>query len=646
MRQHSSVQKLSAAGLLISLGIVFGDIGTSPLYVLKAIFSHAAIEENLVIGALSCVIWTLTLQTTIKYVFITLQADNNGEGGILALYSLVRRYRKWLIIPAIIGGSALLADGMLTPAITISSAVEGLAAINPDIPTIPVVIAIVVFLFAIQRFGTSLVGKFFGPVMLLWFVMIGVLGVLMIGEAPQVLKAFNPYYAVDILVSYPQALMIVGAVFLCTTGAEALYSDMGHCGKLNIRVSWFFVKTALILNYLGQGAWLLGQEGTLLGDKNPFFGMMPSWFLLYGIGMATLAAVIASQALISGAYTLIAEAVRLNVWPKVQIHYPSDQRGQLYVPSINWVLFAGCLLIIALFEKSHKMEAAYGLAINLTFLTTTILMCFFMIRKRVNKYVIALVALVFFGIELTFFVGNALKVMHGGWVTLLLASLFFVVMYSWNHITHLKRRYINFVDLAPQYDLINAISEDREIPPFASQLVYLTASNTSSQIESKIIYSIVNKKPKRADVYWLLHVDVVDRPYNREYVAYPLIPGKLIRVEFKLGFREEQAISVFFRKVVEDMVEAGEVRIVSRYPTLEKRNIAGDFNFVVLEKVFNQKRDLPLRDRLLLDLYSLLDSCSLSEEKAFGLDSSSVTVERVPIQLPTTRNIQLKRVYR
>ncbi|MGN0002835.1 MAG: KUP/HAK/KT family potassium transporter [Sphingobacterium composti] len=640
--QH--LNRLSGAGLLIALGIIFGDIGTSPLYVFKAIFNKTTIDKALVIGCVSCVLWTLTFQTTIKYVLITLNADNKGEGGILSLYSLVRRKAKWLIIPAIVGASTLLADGMITPAITISSAVEGLAIHNPDIPTVPIVIVIISILFLIQRFGTSIVGKVFGPLMLIWFSTIGILGFNYIDEAPEILKAINPYYAIQTIINYPNALFIIGAIFLCTTGAEALYSDMGHCGKSNIRVSWIFVKITLILNYFGQGAYLLMHEGQSIGESNPFFAIMPDWFVFYGVGIATIAAIIASQAMISGSYTLISEAVRLNIWPKVTIRYPSNQKGQLYVPSINLILFIGCMLIIFIFEKSSNMEAAYGLAINLTFLSTTILMVFFMLRRRIHKAWIILFAVVYFTIEFTFLLGNGVKITHGGWVTILLASSIFIVMYSWYRARKIKNEFVRFVEIDQYFPIIDELSKDRSVPTFASQLVYLTSANNRHEIEAKVIYSILNKKPKRADVYWFVHVDVTDAPHGREYTVEQLIPGRLIRIDFKLGFREEQRISLLFRKVVEDMVQKGEVDIISQYDTLKKHNIPGDFNFVVLEKVFSKTSALSLPNRIVMEIYKILRRFSLSEEKGFGLDSSFVTLERVPLNIPTTENIRLQRI--
>lgn len=643
-RHKNSINRLSLGGLLISLGIIFGDIGTSPLYVFKAIFNRGIIDKDLVLGSISCVFWTLTLQTTIKYVLITLNADNKGEGGILSLYSLVRKKAKWLIIPAIIGASTLLADGMITPAITISSAVEGLAIYNPDVPTLPIVVIIISLLFLIQRFGTSIVGRIFGPLMLIWFSTIGILGLRYIGAAQEVLLALNPMYAIQTLITYPNALFIIGAIFLCTTGAEALYSDMGHCGKKNIRVSWIFVKLTLVLNYFGQGAWLIRHEGMSLGTQNPFFAIMPESFLFFGILIATIAAVIASQAMISGSYTLIAEAVRLNIWPKVSIRYPSDQKGQLYVPSINLILFTGCMLIIAVFKESSNMEAAYGLAINLTFLSTTILMIFLMLRKHIHKAWIILFALVYFLIEVTFLVGNGVKISHGGWLTLLLASTIFLVMFSWYNARKIKNTYVKFENIKKYFPIISEISEDKSIPAFASQLVYLTSANSVHEIEAKIIYSIINKKPKRADIYWLVHVDVMDTPHARDYVVHQLIPGKLIRIDFRLGFREEQKISLLLRKVIEDMVANGEVDITSQYDTLKKYHIAGDFNFVVLEKVFTKTSDLSWGKRIIMEIYKILKHFSLSEEKGFGLDSSFVTLERVPLNIPNTGQIHLTRI--
>ena len=635
MSKHQDLNKLTAAGVLISLGIIFGDIGTSPLYVFKAIIGESLITEELVLGGLSCVFWTLTLQTTLKYVIITLRADNKGEGGIFSLFSLVKRRAKWLVIPAIIGGCALLADGIITPPITISAAVEGVQIYYPDMQTVPIIIGLITLLFVIQQFGTSVVGKAFGPIMFLWFTMMGVVGFSLVLQNPSIIKAINPYYAYHLLAENKSVLTILAAVFLCTTGAEALYSDMGHCGRPNIRVSWIYVKTCLLLNYLGQGVYLLRLENQLLDGRNPFFRMMPDWFLVAGISLATVAAIIASQAVITGSYTMISEAVRLNIWPKVKINYPTIQKGQLYVPSINWLLWVGCVLIVLLFERSEKMAAAYGLSITFAMMMTTILLSVYMAKKKFPLYLIVIFASVYGFLELVFLLGNLTKFLHGGWATILIGLIMFSVMWSWYSARKIKNRYLRFDDIKKYYDVISDLSNDETVPKYASQLVYLTSANFTDEIETKVIYSILQKKPKRADVYWLVHVDVVDEPHTTEYKITHLIKGKLIRIDFKLGFRVDQRISLLFRKVVEDLVETGEVSIKSRHPSLKKYDITGDFKFVVLEKILSRANNLSFLDRIIMDYYFYLKKVSLSEEKGFGLDLSFVTLEKVPLVVET-----------
>jgi len=642
-----SLHKLSAAGLLLSLGIIYGDIGTSPLYVFKAIVGDRIITTDLILGGLSCIFWTLSLQTTIKYVIITLRADNKGEGGILSLFSLVKKKAKWLVFPAMVGGSALLADGMITPPITVSAAIEGLRVIKgyENIPTVPIVIIIISILFLIQQFGTSIIGKAFGPIMSVWFTMMAVLGSVYLFQFPEILKAVNPYYAFALLSANPNALLILGAVFLCTTGAEALYSDLGHCGRANIRISWIFVKTCLLLNYFGQGVWLWQHQGGVLGKlDNPFYSIMPEWFRIFGICIATAAAVIASQALISGSFTLISEAVRLNLWPKVRINYPSNQKGQLYVPSINILLWLGCIVVVLIFRESANMEGAYGLAINLTFLMTTILIGAYLKRKKFPNYMIAIFLGVYGIIELGFMVANMAKFMHGGWFTLLFAALLLSVMWAWSSARKIKNRFVKFVEIDSYYSILKELSEDESIPKYASQLVYLTSANFNSEIESKIMYSILQKQPKRADVYWLVHVDVTDEPFTREFKVDFLIPNKLIRIDFKLGFRVEQQINVFFRKVVEELVKNGEVDITSQYKSLNKHKIVGDFRFIVLEKVLSRSNMLSFIESFTMDYYLILKKFSLSEERGFGLDISFVTIERVPLIVSSQDDNGLKRL--
>ncbi|WP_026898601.1 KUP/HAK/KT family potassium transporter [Daejeonella oryzae] len=644
MSSHKNLHKLSAGGLLISLGIIYGDIGTSPLYVFKAIVGDGIITTDLILGGLSCIFWTLTLQTTIKYVIITLRADNKGEGGIFSLFSLVRRRAKWLVVPAMIGGAALLADGMITPPITVSSAIEGLRVFYPNLTTVPIVIAIISGLFLIQQFGTSFVGKAFGPLMFVWFSMMAVLGSVYIFQFPEILKAVNPYYAYHILATNPSALFILGAVFLCTTGAEALYSDLGHCGRSNIRISWIFVKSCLLLNYFGQGVWLWQHQGSPLGLDNPFFSLMPEWFLIFGICIATTAAIIASQAMIAGSFTLISEAVRMNLWPKVKINYPSNQKGQLYVPSINILLWVGCIIVVLIFRESRNMEGAYGLAINLTFLMTTILVAVFLKRKKVPTYLVVLFVSIYGVIELVFLVGNMAKFLHGGWFTLVLASILLSVMWAWSSARRIKNRYVRFVEIEDYFPIMSELSDDESVPKYASQLVYLTSANFISEIESKIMYSILQKQPKRADVYWLVHVDVMDEPFTKEYKVEFLIPNKLIRIDFKLGFRVEQQINVLFRTVVEELVHKGEIDITSKYDSLRKHKIVGDFRFIVLEKVLSRANTLRFIERVIMDYYFILKKFSLSEERGFGLDASFVTIERVPLIVSVPENSELTRI--
>lgn len=603
------------------------------------------ITEQLIYGGLSLVFWTITLQTTIKYVLLVLNADNNGEGGIFSLFTLVKRRRPYLIWPAIIGGCALLADGMITPPISVSSAIEGLLILNPDIPTIPIVISIITALFLLQRMGTSIVGKMFGPVMLIWFSMLGVLGFFAVLHNPGVLAALNPVYAIDLLVNYPQGFWLLGAVFLCTTGAEALYSDMGHCGKSNIRVSWIFVKSALLLNYFGQGAWILAHLHKIGEGTNPFYAIMPEWFLLTGIVIATTAAIIASQAMISGSFTLVAEALRLNVWPKVTIKYPTDLKGQIYVPSVNWILWLGCIGIVLYFKESAKMEAAYGLAIIVTMIMTTVLVINYLQKIKVSGYLIVLFALLFIPIEMGFLLANIVKIPAGGWMTLLVGLTFAMVMYVWFKGRKIKNRLTEFVNLKEYLPLLYELSKDNSISKYSTHLVYLTSADHLMEVEYKVIYSILQKRPKRADVYWFVHIHVDDKPYTMEYKVDHIIPNDVVRIEFRLGFRVEQKINFYFRRVVEELVRNGEVDVRSRYASLRGQNITGDFRFVVLKRHLSHDNELDGWERRIMEMYFVLDKLSLSEEKAFGLDTSSVLVETVPLMITPPREFKLQRVY-
>lgn len=632
----SSHHKVTWGSLIVTLGIIYGDIGTSPLYVMKAIIGEAPIDAHLVKGAISAIFWTLTLQTTFKYVLIILQADNKGEGGVFSLYTLVRRSKfKWLIAPAIIGGCALLADGIIAPPISVSSAVEGLRRYNPYINTVAITIFIIVALFAIQRFGTKWVGRFFGPVMLIWFSMLGLLGFIALLQFPSILECLNPLLAIDLIQDHPSGIFILSAVFLCTTGAEALYSDLGHCGKQNIRISWIFVKTMLVLNYMGQGAWLLMHEGKTLDGNNPFFELMPSWFLISGIIISTLAAVIASQALISGSFTLVNEAMRLNFWPKVRVKYPSDIKGQLYIPSINWLLMSGCIAVVLYFKESANMEGAYGLAIILGMIMDTVLLNFYLHMKRVPMTLVIGMMALFSSVELSFFSANLSKFIHGGWITLLIAGVLMLVMLIWVLAKKIGRQYLDEVPLNDYKSTLIELSRDESIPKYASHLVYLTAVSQQGMIDQKIIHSILQRRPKRADIYWFVHVDVMDEPYRMDYVVSHIADNDIIRIDFKLGFRVAPRINLMFRKVVQDLIQNNEVDITSKYESLNKNNISGDFKFIIVEKYLSFDNDLPFLQRIIMDLYYFIKKYSLSESRAFGLESSLLKVEKFPMIFST-----------
>ncbi|HTO14656.1 MAG TPA: KUP/HAK/KT family potassium transporter [Edaphocola sp.] len=639
-----STKKVSLAGLIIALGIVYGDIGTSPLYAMNAVVRGRTIDNLLIIGSVSLVIWTLTLQTTIKYVWLTLKADNNGEGGIFSLYALVRRHSKRIVFIGMIGGAALLADGLITPAITITSAIEGLG--RPQHTTINIVLVIIAAIFLMQQFGTTYIGRLFGPVMLLWFLFMATMGTIHIADDLSIFKALNPYYGIKLLIQEPKGFWILGAVFLCTTGAEALYSDLGHCGRKNIHTSWVFVKICLILNYMGQGAWLLANyNGKILHEElNPFFQIIPHQIRFLGIIIATFAAIIASQALISGAFSLVSEAIKLNLWPKLKVRYPSTERGQLYIPSINWLLFVGCCLIVLFFKNSESMEGAYGLSITITMLMTSTLFAYYMYTKRFPKIWIAVYLVVYLTIEISFLIANLDKFSHGGNVTIMIASVLFLVMYVWYEARKIKNRYVEFVPLSDFIPTIQALSNDKTISKYATHLVYLTSADQTREIEHKIIYSILYKKPKRADLYWFVHVHVLDDPYTMEYTVKTIVPNEIIRIEFRLGFKVEHRIQLMFKKVVEDLVANKEVNVLSRYESLSKKKVKGDFRFIVMEKFLSKENELPLFEQLVMKAYFVLKQISLSEVSSFGLDSSDVTIEKFPLILSSTTNINLKRV--
>ena len=635
---HSSaLNKVSLTGLLVTIGIVFGDIGTSPLYVMKAIVGvKPDFSEDYIAGAISCVIWTLTLQTTIKYVIMALRADNRGEGGILALFALLRRLpARWLYIVAAIGAAALIADGVITPAITVTSAIEGLGIIMPSVPVVPIVVFIIILIFLMQQAGTGRIGRFFGPFMLLWFLMLGTLGVVNLVSYPSILKSFNPWYAVKLLMASPEWFLILGAVFLCTTGAEALYSDLGHCGRKNITASWGFVKVMLILNYLGQGAWLISHTDTTAITVNPFYAIMPSGFTLLGVLMSTGAAIIASQALLSGSFTIFSEAINLGFWPRLKIKYPSMEKGQLYIPAVNWSLLAGCLLTVAIFRDSVHMEAAYGLAITITMLMTTVLLTFWLRTHGVGLLLCGIFATVFIILEGVFLLANLFKFTHGGWFSLLIATLIVGIMIVWRNSTRVRDRFIEYRRMDDCVGLISDIKADKEIPKYASNLVYLCGSPDKNLIESKLVYSIVNKQPKRADHYWFIHIENADTPDTLEYSVDIVAPQTIFFITMRLGFRIEPKISVYLRQIVEDLVERGDLDLVSSYPSLCKRGIPGDFSFIILHRLFSPSSNCRRGESMLMRLHEALRYLGVSYRTAYGLDTSIVTAETVPLIINT-----------
>lgn len=639
---NQSIKRLSLAGVIITLGIVFGDLGTSPLYTMRAIISGGAenFNELLILGGLSCIFWTLTLTTTIKYILITLRFDNKGEGGIFALIALFREKPVWAAILTMAGGAALLADGVLTPAISVTSSVEGLRMFNPEFPVVPIVIIIIAVMFFVQQIGATYAGKFLGPVMLVWFTMAGVLGISQMVTYPEILKALNPVYAYRFITEYPGGFVLLGAVFLCTTGAEALYANLGQCGKANIRLSWTFAKLALLLNYFGQGAWLMVNLDAG-ADVNPFFSIMPRWFLAPGIILAVAAAIIASQAIISGSFTLISEAMSLNYWPKIRVLHPDRESQQVYLPVINWFMWIACSATVLIFRESLNMGAAYGLAINITEIMTTLLLSYYLLQKGLNHRIVLIFFLVFIFIEVSFLAANLHKFTTGGWFTILLASFFFLVMFGWYFGRKLKNRYISFANLDKYLDMFRDLSRDETVPRFATNLVYIIRANRHDQVESKVIYSIFHKQPKRADTYWLLHVDRVNDPNRFNYEVTHIIPGTLIRIDFYIGFKVVPRINLYFREVLEDLVNLGEIKLNSSYDSMKKHSVGSDFKFILIDRVMSKDISLSTWDNFILSLHNIVRRVAESDISSLNLDSANTIEEQVPILIdqPVTRRI-------
>ncbi|MGZ8557647.1 MAG: KUP/HAK/KT family potassium transporter [Chitinophagaceae bacterium] len=645
-QQHTNFHRnVSAAGLLIAMGIVFGDIGTSPLYTYTAVFHEGeVINAAKALGVLSAVFWTLLLLTTIKYIFIVLRADNNGEGGIFSLYALVRRYfGKWLVIPAIIGAAFLIADGIITPPISVASAIEGLEKFKPGLNTVPWVILILVLLFAFQQLGAGKIGKVFGPVMFVWFSFIGIIGLMSINGNWEILKALNPSYAFNLLKEYPGGFWLLGGIFLCSTGAEALYSDMGHVGRNNIRWSWMYIKICLVFSYAGQTAWLVAHQGELLGNISPFYSTVPASIYIYAVILATLATIIASQALISGCFTLVNEGIRLNIWPRHKVIFPGAIKGQLYIPLINWFLMLACIGMVLYFEKSTNMEAAFGLSVTLTMLVTSFLVIMYLHIKRVAWPLIILFAAIFLTIEGMFLVANLSKVQHGGWITLLIGTILSAIMYVWYNGKQVQKKFIVQVPLVQQIPVLRQLSKDKEVPNYSTHLVYLSNADNENMVEKRSIDSILRSPSKKADVYWFVHLNVTDEPYTMDYRVKTLAVNDVYHLTFNLGFRIEPRIDLFFRIVLEELIESGELKLEAAPDAKYSLNKTGNYTFMLGDSYLSPDNDMSKWKNILLNLYFNIKQIAVKEEENFGLEVSNILVEKYPLIVSPVGKIWLTR---
>ena len=641
--------RLTFLGVIITIGIIFGDIGTSVLYVMKSFVNNTdtTMNENLVLGFVSLIFWVMTLQTTTKYVMIALKADNKGEGGVFSLFALIKnKTRRSIALLAMLGGATLLADGIITPAITVTSAVEGLHDIMPSINTndvIALVLIIFIFIFSFQRFGTKKIGSLFGPIMSLWFLSLLFWGIKSISTKPEILKAINPKYALQLLINYPGIFILLGAVFLCVSGAEDLYVDLGHCGRENVRMAWFSVKVCLLANYFGQAAYLLSTNYSTV--KNPFFAIVPDSFIVFQVVLATLAAIIASQSLITGSFTLISEAIKLNLFPKLMIKYPTELKGQVYVSAVNIILFICSSCVVLFFRTSSNMEAAYGLSISITMFVTTLLLSIYLYKVKNNKF-FALIFLMFFGIEeLLFLYANSLKFVNGGYITVIIALLIFTIMFIWYKGTEIKERESQYLTVKNYTKQLLQLSMDKNIPKYATNLVYLTGAKQEEDVDYAVLYSILNKQPKRANVYFFVHINVLDEPYKREYKVTKFSDKKIFKITFNLGFREGQRVNMFMRQVIADLLENKELELQpTKYNLRGKAETVGDFRFVLIEEVLGNSNGLSSFDNFIMGLRLKLKKITVTPEKWFGLDTSVITKEAVPLNVVQTKAKKLTRV--
>lgn len=661
---NNKAKRMSAAGLLIAIGIVYGDIGTSPLYVMKSIVEGNGgignVNRDFIIGSISLVLWTVTLLTTLQTVIIALKATNHGEGGIFALYTLVRKRAKWLVLPALIGGAAILADGTLTPAVTVTTAIEGLKGLNfgGNVPVstqnmvIAITVVILLVLFSIQKMGTSIIGKAFGPIMFLWFTFLGVMGVMnMVGDW-SILQAINPIYAIRLLVSpYNKAgIFILGSIFLATTGAEALYSDVGHVGKSNIIGSWPFVFVCLSLNYFGQGVWILNNPTYRPADGgvlNPFFEMIPANIRLFAIILATIAAVIASQALITGSFTLVAEASGLKFLPRMNINYPSNEKGQIYISSINKGICVATIAIVLYFQTSAHMEAAYGLSITISMLMTTILLYEWLAMKKVNT-VWNWIFLIFFGVlDIMFMISSLTKFTHGGYVSLFIAGAIGFVMYVWyygNKVRDKREARNAYVRLDEYTDMLTNLSHDENYPTYATNLVYMANVKYNKFIKREILYSILDKRPKRAKAYWFVTVNVTNEPFTAEYAVNTYGTKNVINIQLYLGFKKQTSVNVYIRQIVHDLIADGTIEAQPQeYTTTPGRDV-GDFAFVIVQDVISPQTQLVGYEKWLVEARVRLQNLSSNPASWFGLEYADTIIERVPLILGRPNPSYIKRI--
>ena len=641
--------RLTFFGVIITIGIIFGDIGTSVLYVMKSFVhsSDAMMSENLVLGFVSLIFWVMTLQTTTKYVMIALKADNHGEGGVFSLFALIKnKTKRGVVLLAMIGGATLLADGIITPAITVTSAVEGLHDIIPAINTNDVIILVLIifiFIFSFQRFGTKKIGSLFGPIMSLWFLSLFFWGVKSIGTRPEILKAINPKYALNLLITYPGVFVLLGAVFLCVSGAEDLYVDLGHCGRPNVRMAWFAVKVCLLANYFGQAAYLLSTNYS--SEKNPFFAIVPESFVVFQVILATLAAIIASQSLITGSFTLISEAIKLNLFPKLIIKYPTELKGQVYVSAVNIILFICSSCVVIFFRTSSNMEAAYGLSISITMFVTTLLLSIYLYKVK-SKKLFAAIFLIFFGIEELFFLyANSLKFVNGGYITVFIALLIFTIMFIWYRGTEIKERESQYLTVKNYTKQLLQLSMDKSVSKYATNLVYLTGAKKEEDVDYAVLYSILNKQPKRANVYFFVHINVIDKPYKREYKVTKFSDKKILKITFNLGFREHQRVNMFMHQVIDDLLMNKELELQpTKYNLRGKAETVGDFRFVLIEEVLGNSNGLSSFDNFIMGLRLKLKKITVTPEKWFGLDTSVITKEAVPLNVVQTKVKRLTRI--